>query len=459
MMHDRAREFDRVTHRSDSGIWWLHPGCVFGVSGLLIAIAAYVIPESIYKNYWRTPKFFDLTALEVSVACVAVFVFGTILSTHYVARLPWPASKSISEKIDWGVMTFFFRASFWLCLLGYAFWIGFAIQRGMTLSALLDVLAAEKGAMYDARYSYLATVGGVTTLAEFGIATMIFGAIIGCCRGWRSVWWKLVLIVGLALIRALVNSERFALIELFVPFFVAAVVFWYRGSSQVNGFVRFLVKFAPVIGASALLLLFTGFEYFRSWKNYYAGRDLDLWEFGAIRLLGYYVTSFNNGAYFLSHLEPLNAPYFTFHFLWNFPLSIPVVRRLFPNPLLDSNDKWFYFPFLDRDANLEFNNADGMMFPAMDFGIAGGLIYWLLIGVACGLVYALHRRREPLGLLLYPLIYLGVMEVPLALYWSEGRALPSECLLLGAPLLFWYFRRQFPARTRFQSGKIPLEAS
>jgi len=215
MMHDRAREFDRVTHRSDSGIWWLHPGCVFGVSGLLIAIAAYVIPESIYKNYWRTPKFFDLTALEVSVACVAVFVFGTILSTHYVARLPWPASKSISEKIDWGVMTFFFRASFWLCLLGYAFWIGFAIQRGMTLSALLDVLAAEKGAMYDARYSYLATVGGVTTLAEFGIATMIFGAIIGCCRGWRSVWWKLVLIVGLALIRALVNSERFALIELF----------------------------------------------------------------------------------------------------------------------------------------------------------------------------------------------------------------------------------------------------
>ena len=99
------------------------------------------------------------------------------------------------------------------------------------------------------------------------------------------------------------------------------------------------------------------------------------------------------------------------------------------------------------------------MFPAMDFGIAGGLIYWLLIGIACGMVFALYRRREPLGLLLYPLIYLGVMEVPLALYWSEGRALPSECLLLGAPLLFWYFRRQFPAKTRFQSGKVPLEVS
>src|SRR5260370_29405016 len=142
----------RTTHRPDSGIWWLHPGSVFGMSGLLIAMAAYVIPESIYKNYWRTPKFFDLAALEVSVACVAVFVFGTILSTKYAARAAWPAPSALAEKIDWSIMMFLFRASFWLCLAGYAVWIGLAIQRGMTLSALLDVLTAEKGAIYSARY-------------------------------------------------------------------------------------------------------------------------------------------------------------------------------------------------------------------------------------------------------------------------------------------------------------------
>jgi len=90
-----------------------------------------------------------------------------------------------------------------------------------------------------------------------------------------------------------------------------------------------------------------------------------------MRLLGYYVTSFNNGAYFLQRLDPLNAPYFTLHFLWGFPLSGPAVQKLFPNPLLESSDKWFYFPFLATDANIEFNNADGMLFPLMDYGVAG----------------------------------------------------------------------------------------
>ena len=130
-----------------------------------------------------------------------------------------------------------------------------------------------------------------------------------------------------------------------------------------------------------------------------------------MRLFGYYVTSFNNGAYFLDRLDPLNAPYFTLHFLWGFPLTSPVIKRLFANPLLDSTDKWFYFPFLESDANIEFNNADGMFFPLMDYGVAGGLIYWLLIGVLCGWLYDSYRRKSNWpGCLLYPATFLGLIE-------------------------------------------------
>src|ERR1700692_2741582 len=74
-----------MTRRPDSGTWWLHPGSVFGIAGLLIAIAAYFISESNYRSYWRTPKFFDLSALEITLACVAVFVFGAFLGQTLIS--------------------------------------------------------------------------------------------------------------------------------------------------------------------------------------------------------------------------------------------------------------------------------------------------------------------------------------------------------------------------------------
>jgi hypothetical protein len=328
-----------------------------------------------------------------------------------------------------------FRASFYLCLLGYALWIVLAIQRGMTLSNVVDVLAGEKGAMYDARFTYLPTVGGVTTLTQFGSAAMILGAMLGFRR--RGVRGKLAVIFALALCRALLNSERFALIELAIPFLVASLALRPRFERA----ARIALNLAPPVGMVCLFLLFTGFEYFRSWTNYYAGRDLNLWEFGAMRLLGYYVTSFNNGAYFLNRLDPLNAPYFTLHFLWGFPLTSPVIKRFFTDPLLDSTDKWFYFPFLEAEANVEFNNADGMLFPLMDYGIAGGLMYWFAIGILCGVIYVAYRRRRLSGLLLYPMTYLGLLELPLALYWGEGRAFPSLVLLAASPAALWFYRR------------------
>ena len=80
------KEIISMTSRVDSSIWWLHPACVVGTSGLLIGAAAYAIPESIYRNHWRTPKFFELSALEVTLACVAVFVFGAVLSQTFMSR-------------------------------------------------------------------------------------------------------------------------------------------------------------------------------------------------------------------------------------------------------------------------------------------------------------------------------------------------------------------------------------
>jgi len=438
--------------RHSRAIWWLSPAFVFGAAGVFIGLAAYAIPESAYRTYWRMPKFFGQDALVVTLACAGVFAFGAFLAAAWLRRSTLATARGRGEELPWRLIWALFHVSFYLCLLGYVLWMGLAIQRGMTLTNVAEVMGGEKGAMYDARFTYLPTVGGVTTLTQFGTAVMILGAMIGHVQGWRAIRWRLAVVVTLAVFRAMLNSERFALIELVIPFLVATLAVRYLSAPRISGWMRVAINLAPPAGMVVLFFLFTGFEYFRSWTNYYAGRDLNLWEFGAIRLLGYYVTSFNNGAYFLSRLDPLNAPYFTLHFLFTFPLSSPVMKRLFPDPLLDSTDKWFYFPFLESDANVEFNNADGMLFPLMDFGVAGGLIYWLLIGVACGVLYESYCRREISGLLLYPVIYLGLLELPLALLWGEGRAFPSLALLAVTPFIAWMGRR-------YSRGTAPLGPS
>ncbi len=191
-----------------SSIWWLNPACVFAVAGVGISAAAYAIPESIYRTYWRMPKFFDGSTFEITMFCVAVFVFGSIVGSRLNTQVNSVRARSgrWDEAIPWDSMLFLFRLSFWLCTLGYVFWIALAIQRGITPEAVLGIVTGEKGAMYDARYTYLPTVGGITTLTQFGTAAMIFGALIGQSCGWKVVRWKLSLVFLFAVARAVVNS-------------------------------------------------------------------------------------------------------------------------------------------------------------------------------------------------------------------------------------------------------------
>jgi hypothetical protein len=107
---------------------------------------------------------------------------------------------------------------------------------------------------------------------------------------------------------------------------------------------------------------------------------------------------------------------------------------------------------------VEFNNADGMLFPLMDFGAPGGLIYWAAAGLVCGWLYERFRRMDLSGLLLYPVIYLALLEVPLTLYWGEGRAVYSLSLLSATPLVFWFVRRS-GAVSRLPSGRLSYEVS
>jgi oligosaccharide repeat unit polymerase len=432
---------------SPRSVWWLNPALVFTLACAAIALPAYLLSPAVYQRYWRTGKQFDLTALLLTFACAAVFSIGSVAggwTQRQRGHLDSSGERNQwAEFIPWKTVVNLFRMSFWLCLFGYAVWIGSAVSRGANFSLLRQVFAGDKGALFIFQHDYLGTVGGLTTLTQCGIPAVLFGCMLGNHMGFATVRKKLFCICGLALVRAFLNSERFAMIELVVPFTVLLVNVRYLAAGRVQPATRRLLRYAPVFGLIGLPILFTTFEYYRSWNNFYADSgDYSLIEFGVTRLLGYYVTSFNNGAFLLTKARiVLGAPYFTMRFLWTFPVLSTLVHGLFPHLTFDS-DSSFLQVLENQGVNPEFNSADGVLSPLVDFGVAGGLLYWFAIGAVCGLLYRLFTRQRPAGLCLYPFVYLGLLETPLALYWAEGKTLPAYALLMTGVLVLAIYQRR-----------------
>ncbi|MGD0964556.1 MAG: oligosaccharide repeat unit polymerase [Candidatus Acidiferrales bacterium] len=408
--------------------WWLHPVAIFvGLNGLTAA-AAFLADPGTYLDLWRTPKYFNGFTVLLTVAALAVFSAGVWLTRANQSSLfsqpEWRGTISFSRLL------LLFNISFWVSIMAYVFWLARGISRGLGLALLKSVFTGG-AEIYTLRDS-LQTVPGITTLTQLGMAAVVLGCLIGSGGGWRIVWRKLAILSLLALLRAVLYSERLAFLELAIPF----LVLWLAepASGTRSRGLRTLIRIAPVLGAAGVYVVFTSFEYFRSWSIYYSSRESSLLLFGFWRLVGYYVTAFNNSAYLLSSLHhSLGAPYFSFSFLWDFPMLNVLVKDVFSWVHLDYDG---YMGLLALGANPEFNNPGGLLSPIVDLGVLGGLAYWAVMGLVTGYLYNLYTRKHPLGMCIYPVVFLALTEVPRYIYWGEGRAFPALAyLLLSATVL------------------------
>jgi hypothetical protein len=91
--------------------------------------------------------------------------------------------------------------------------------------------------------TFLETVPGVTTCTQFGIAAGVLGCLIGAGGRWDMVRRKLAILLFLALLRALIYSERLAFLELAIPFLVLRLA--EPGSWARNRSLRTLIRVAP----------------------------------------------------------------------------------------------------------------------------------------------------------------------------------------------------------------------
>lgn len=397
--------------------------------------------DAAYQLY-GTPKYLTGAHVLMALAAMACVALGQRLG-EATGKLP----QTLSEADELPLERWFY-ITWGLALFGYLVWFGLAWKNGLSLGVVRDLIAGADEYGSDAlRADYLGTIPGVTTCVQFGIAAAVLGSWL-LMNGKRNVLLPLLVLLGLAGFRAIVNSERLALIELLIPAGLVALRVAVLGREWAR-LLRSAWQMAPLAAVLGLFVLFGVFESYRSWTYY--SKDFDsLAEFTIWRLGGYYTTAHNNGAMAWELRGAWPLPYITFAQFWEFPLveNSPLAY----SALTGIQPSEVHAEMLERYGSAELNNQGGLFGPALDFGLAGFGIYWMAYGFVAGRLYRGFLIGSVLGVMLYPVILVSILEVPRLNYIHTTRTLPPLVILV---LIDFILRRA--AHASRQSATSPAQ--
>jgi len=391
--------------------WWVNPLWAIILLPGTMAVVAVAIPEESYAE-WVTRKFLDS---ELSVALLVLFLsltIGVLFAAGVSTR-----TRTIDITVTQRQVYFLDRAYKILVVLsaiGYGVWVGSAIAQGVGFSTVLAVLERSQGAIGELK-SNARPIGGITTLTQFAPVAVALNILL-----WRlgvRHLPSLALLFAAALLRVFFYAERLALIELIVP---AAVI----GALILSANSRWRGRLAigPALAVPVIWAVFAVSEYFRSWVYYQKQTDMPFVEWVTLRLIGYYVTAYNNSALVAdAYKSDSPLPWYSLQWFWNFPgidaaLTHPGISGL-------PADEW-WTATLTSNANINFTNTGSFLTTYAEFGLPISVVIWLGAGIAFGMLFnALSRGSLP-ALLLYATLFVGLLELPRIMYWTLGRSTP-----------------------------------
>jgi hypothetical protein len=416
-------------------LWWLQPALLFAlvVGGTMLTAA--MTSDAGYRLY-GTPKYITAWHVGLAFAAIAAFAIGCQLA-QATGRMPSATPRRVQR-----IVLVAFWISTLLTLVGYAAWLLVAMRNGLTLGMLREFLTTDDPEVWETlSKEVFVSWKGVTTASQFAIAAVPLGTWL-VFHGERRLIWPISMLLVLAAVRAIVFSERLAIIELLVPI----ALIWLRTSilgKPIFGITRRMLQLAPVLSVVGLFVFFGGSEYLRSWRYYQHEFD-SFTAFTFWRISGYYSTAHNNGAMALETQPPYPVPYSTVRSFWlipglsNTPLGYQKITGIEPSERHEQ--------MLERFGTPELNNEGGLFQPALDFGVGGYLLFWLASGVVSGRIYRHYLVGTLAGLTLYPLIVIAILETPRFLYLCYTRSLPG--LVVLAILLWWAHRPAVYASAR-----------
>ncbi len=395
--------------------WWTRPSLML-LGASLPALIIFSYSDS-SMTLSRAQLFYGHRDFLVAIAAIVLLAIGALLGESslfkQIGKLLRPGRQAaqtpgtlsaprLGENLLTTRFDFFLLVVFLISHL--IFFRGFIINPGLA--------AAVLGGNVELKHDFK-TIPGVTTWTQVSL-------LLGALRGFRwsgflpgrikLISWFHVLFFGTLFVRALLWSERLALIEGGLPFFLGMLP---RLVTLLGPRWRMILRLLPVLLPVALLVVFTAFEAFRSW-SYYSGQHANIFEFGWRRLYSYYFEAMNTGAAVLGlsgFYEGLSGP-----------LSKPAYDQIYDGLYLGALD-------------VEYNNYSGIWYIAARSGSLLFCPVFIMIGVWFGMTWRAYVAGRLFGLF-YLFTFLGLMEIIRIPYWMGiNRALPSTLLIVL--ILIW----------------------
>lgn len=384
--------------------WWYRPSrLLLGAS--LPALIIFTYSDSTL-SLSKAQLFYGSRDFLVGLIALAAMFLGALLgeSKWFSARVsggrfassrgfaPRIAEGLLTERVDRVLMAVFLVSHL-------VFFRNFFLDPGLISGVL--------GGNLELKHTFK-TIPGVTTWTQVSL-------VLGALRGlrWAGVLPGRVKLIsvfhlvffGTLFVRAILWSERLAMIEGAVPFFLGALP---RLATAAGPHLRLWIRLFPFVVPVMLLFVFTAFESLRSWQ-YYAGQHSSVLEFGWRRLFTYYFEAMNTGAATLGVTGFYDG------------LTLPMGLKTY-----DEYYKGLYMGALD----VEYNNVSGLWYLATR---AGSLLFIPVIflhGCWHGLAWRAFSAGRLFGLF-FPISFLGLMEIIRIPYWfGLTRVLPSTLVIL-----------------------------
>mgnify|MGYP002625192025 CR=1 FL=1 len=399
------------TAKPRNAVWWLNPAFLIAIN-LIITVVALLQSERSYVVEYGSEKWIDLPYVAVSFAFLLFMALGIWFGRNGYKAKNTKKCRSVRVLNRSRMLSAFFVVTI-VCVFSYIIWyINFIRIYGFSafLSAFNpSVLAAN----INQFHAETGSISGVTTFTEFGIISAALGAIIMCYDETDSfqkrrikIWLSLIFL--LACFRAILFSERLAIVELIVPFVIA----WFGISKKP---LSVMERWIPLAAVALLILLFGLFEYSRSWLSYYANYYNSFWEFIVARVFGYYTNAANVESMYIRNGVTSWLPYYSIQWLW----QMPGMQQVY-STIADPDIGNLYSFLLHTLANPEFNNPGGVLTFFKDFSWLG-LLPEFIFGYLLGRFYEGFRAKSPLHLMLYSVFYLTMIELPRYFYLGVNR--------------------------------------
>jgi hypothetical protein len=415
--------------RVGSGLpWWTHPGWLVLLYVIPLYVFIYFVPALFGPSVIRL-KFLDYFTIDyflLGLTFLLIFANGALLGGSTWGRLAQtPRPMWIHQRfMDFVAIT---------AILAYLIWFH---RIFIDPEAWLALLRIGGGSISLGRQKN-PTIGVITTAAQFAIAYTTLYLLVRLGnpseRIPRRFLVYFVTLLFLTGFRVIAWAERLALIEIVIPLVIVSIL--YRRPAFIFKW-RILIVIAPFLGIVSLLLYFAGTEYLRSWTQYYHQKESSFWGFSVSRLATYYYTALNNGAGLLKHYEwPTWNLGTLLGWLYRFPILGFVIQ-------MAKGSRGGPGTYLTRFGDVEFNNMSGIFPVFHDLGVAGALVLAFVWGAVMGYLYRTFRYQNGIGLLLFPITYISLLEVLRIFYITTSRAFPAIFVVLIAYVLF--IRRRNP---------------